>query len=205
MRITIKNLTIETGDDAFGKGGKGVNIAPFLQNFAEAIQRQTVDPTEYEEDDVDWSDEAYVRDESAEAKSASAPVDSSQEAYSEQLQAGSTAMQNFVDAWIVGFGCPVDDEGTPEVEQPDRLKLVQKWMATDGKAILAYIASQGGLRAAVRSVISLDKAPDDVMWKTPEGYQAYCDEVAGNIVQIASIVTPVLADTIEYTHEDSRG
>jgi hypothetical protein len=114
------------------------------------------------------------------------------------LLTGRSALATMMEEWIVGFGCPLDEKGKATVEQPDRLKLLQRSMGTNGRAIMAYIDNQGGLRKAIRSVVPDAMLPD-------VDYQTYTTELAGNIVQLASITVPPLADTMDYTHADSQG
>lgn len=136
------------------------------------------------------------------------------EAYIAALNTGRDALHAMLLEWLVGFNCGVDDANLPLVEQPDRMKLIERVMAVSGASIFAYIDHLGreagrkhfppdpctrGLRAAIRSVTTEDMVPDG------EDFAVFTDALAGNIVQLASISAPLLAETIEYTYEDARG
>jgi len=128
--------------------------------------------------------------------------------HDELLNVGKGSLQTLVEAWADGFCAPLDEKGHSTVEQPNRAQILQKIMAKSGRSIMAYIehcgtgnAEQRGLRAAVRSVLP----PSSVILPDGLTHDQFTDEIAGNIVQLASIYVPPLADTIEYTHVDSRG
>jgi hypothetical protein len=121
------------------------------------------------------------------------------EDYAARLVTGSHALSAMVEAWLVGWNCPRDAQGKPTVAQPDRRKLLGAAMAANGKAIFAYIAEHGGLRHAVALSTPEDAAPADVP------FRSFCDDIAGNIAQLASIDSPPLAECIEYFQEDTRG
>ena len=111
---------------------------------------------------------------------------------------GAERFAEFIAAWSVGFDAPLDDLGTPTVAQPNRRKLLKLTMAQHGRSIFAFIGTCGDLRAAIRSVIPEHAAPDG------HDYEGYTDAIAGNVVQLASLDCPPLANTIKYTAADDR-
>ena len=208
IRITIGTkcpITIEIDDD----GGVEPHEIPLpVRGSIPTALLDEMATLEWEEpsDDAleeDWND--------GEPLSNGVDVESAVEAailQEELMQVGKGSLQTLVEAWADGFGAPLDEKGHSTVEQPDRAKLLQAVMAKSGRSVMAYIehcgagnAEQRGLRTAIRSVFPSESAV------LPEGidYDAFIDEIAGNIVQLASIYVPPLADTIEYTHADSRG
>ena len=114
------------------------------------------------------------------------------------VEDGTVRFAEFVAAWSVGFGAPLDGEGGPTVVQPNRRRLMKLTMAQHGRAIFAFIGQCGDLRAAIRSVMPEHAAPEG------HTYAEYTDALAGNIVQIASLDCPPLANTIKYTAADDR-
>ena len=117
--------------------------------------------------------------------------------YQEMLQEGAHAFGNFVLEWSIGFGAPLDENGKPTVEQPDRQRLLNALMAQSGRAVITYIRSCGGLARAVRSILLPDGGtPDQEKWAT---------DLVGNMVQVSSVSNPFLAETWElYDHDPNR-
>ena len=111
---------------------------------------------------------------------------------------GAVRFAEFVGAWAVGFDAPLDEDGEPTVVQPNRRKLMKLTMSQHGRAIFAFIEQCGDLRAAIRSVVPQQAAP------VGHAYDEYTDAIAGNIVQLASLDCPPLANTIKYTAADDR-
>jgi len=232
MRIHIESLTINLpGVDSQKSNGINVSsvdeLLPTLQRiirgaapldeFADAFDDDAADatsavPTLEERIDalkaveeahyVETDDEYRNMMETAEYGVDSLPdalPPTQENALQAQLASGKVALEGFIADWLVNYGAPTDADGLPLFDQPDRKKMCQVVLAKYGKNMLSYIASCGGLRKAIHSVLPHGSVPEGV------GSKDFADEVAGNVVQIASIVSPPLADTIEYTYEDSRG
>lgn len=107
----------------------------------------------------------------------------------------------FVEAWNVNFDGPVDEEGAPTLEQPDRMKLLQalsrdRW----GIYILRWIAHYGSLQGAVYHALfapPTDEAP------TSENLDR-ADRLSANITQVSHAAYPDIGDFHDHSTRWSR-
>lgn len=233
MKITIESLSIEVNDALAAAAFGAVFGAVTRSNAASAVMDvsdydepvEGYESYDYGEDadvdedeDVDDDDAVVVRvqrrrpagpdDRVAPDQDYVAPVPEHIAGISERpepddaerdVTVGRDALAELVRVWATGYAAPVNEDGSSTVPQPDRMKAMQASMAAYGNAVFRFINHQGDLRAAVAAVFDESQLP--------EGRESreYTDDIAGNMVQIASIVTPPLAETIRYTHIDSRG
>ena len=207
IRITIGTkhpITIELDD----WGDIDVGIADANAGSLPSLQYEPMEAEAKSEAEPEAEPEAEAEAEPEPLQSNGLTGNENEILHADLMNTGRNALQNLVESWAYGFGTPLDADGNTTIVQPDRAKLLQKTMAISGRSVMAYIEhcgkanpEQRGLRAAVRSVFP----PTSATLPVGINYEQLTDEIAGNIVQLASIYVPPLADTIEYTYADSRG
>lgn len=121
-----------------------------------------------------------------------------QERFDQRILDGEAALTDLLRSWMINYGVE-QKEGEAPVDQPPRVQILQRLSATKNTATMAFIASRRGLRAAVYYCL-LKLA----LINADEAGKKLADDVAGNIVQIASVNGLPIAETIEYTPEDNR-
>jgi hypothetical protein len=129
----------------------------------------------------------------AEGPAAAPPPSLADAVYQQRLVTdGAQAFRGMVEAWLSGFG----DAQHP---QPDRAAIVRAVQAADGPAVLAFVKAEHGLTQAVLAVG--EPLPSHASQQDNKAHTRRAREVAMNIAQVASIVFPHLADTLEITPE----
>ena len=102
----------------------------------------------------------------------------------------------FLTAWLTNFDSPVDKQGNPTEEQPDRIQLMKelgqgRWPIY----ILRWVLQRGGLQLTILHYLAENEI------EAPQGETAldYADRIAMNITQVAHVGFPDLADLYDHS------
>lgn len=103
-----------------------------------------------------------------------------------------TVFVDFLAAWIVGYDSPVDEDGNPTEEQPDRLELLKglgsgRWPLP----VMRWVAEYGSLQAAIHKALGEDDL-DRV------------GSLASNITQVAHAAFPDIVAFYDHSTKWKR-